>query len=265
MEAGWGLWQWCYFFHQWGCRSSTQERIPQCRVPLSSEQILPFPRRGRKQIKSNYALQITQISVNREHKLFSLSRTWLWCMSSSADRRALQKQTWPCTKQTRSPQEGAGQVDTGDRSFVFLKANQAASGHISSRAQGAGMDSDRGVRGLYPVTASLVQPVKILDFPRTRTSHFTNPWEERVLKNIMVLQRPDASSCCHHFVSHPLSYCLQYSTYCWTDFIQIRPIGLPGSFFLASVMWNGTISSKREWLSISPDSSPATGEREEEL
>lgn len=76
------------------------------------------------------------------------------------------------------------------------------------------MDPGRGVTGLYPVTPSLAQPVKILYFPGTRTSDFTNPWEEGVLKNFRALQHPDASGWCHHFASHPFSCCLQYSMYC---------------------------------------------------
>lgn len=55
----------------------------------------------------------------------------------------------PC-KQTVSPQEGAGQVETGDRSFVFLKASQAVSGHISFRAQAAGMDPGADVERAIP-------------------------------------------------------------------------------------------------------------------
>lgn len=79
VEAGWGLWRSHYFFHHLGCGPSTQEWIQWCHVPLSSEQILPFPRRGRKHTGGNYIMQITQISVNREHNLFSLFRKLWWC------------------------------------------------------------------------------------------------------------------------------------------------------------------------------------------
>lgn len=62
VEAGWGLWRSHYFFHHLSCEPSTQEWIQWYHVPLSSERILPFPRRGRKRTRGNYTMQITQIS-----------------------------------------------------------------------------------------------------------------------------------------------------------------------------------------------------------
>lgn len=55
-------------------------------------------------------------------------------MSTSVDRRLLQRYTWPCAKQAPSPEEGLGQALRQVTEALSLKASQAVSGHISFRA-----------------------------------------------------------------------------------------------------------------------------------